>query len=221
MITARMTALNENEILMYLGHRGQDVPRDMEIRIARAMEDVRSLATPRLVYARRPLREGAIPGLPDVGADLGDLLAPCREAVLLAVTLGAEVERELARREVTDMRAAVIFDACANAAVENVCDAFEADLREQLEGENLFLTSRFSPGYGDFPIEAQRALCDAVDAGRRIGLAVTPGSMLVPAKSVTAVLGIADTPRPLREKGCEACSLFRTCAYRREGRYCE
>lgn len=75
-----------------------------------------------------------------------EILSGCQEAILLAVTLGPQIEQLLMRREVTDMADALIMDACASAAIENVCDHFEFDLREQLEREGKFLTDRFSPG---------------------------------------------------------------------------
>ncbi len=243
MIEARLTDLNYNEILMYLGHSGQEVTPEVDAQIRKCMEDVRRCAAPRLVYCRLPVRDGVIVGFlpeggpnadPDraaldgeaagsagMGEDIREILMPCREAVLLAVTLGAGMEQEIIRREVTDMAEALILDACASVAAENVCDRFEEDLRAELAEEGLFLTSRFSPGYGDFPVECQRGLCEVLNTARRIGLTVTESSMMVPRKSVTAVMGIAEEPQELRKRGCEACSLFLHCTYRKRGVACE
>ena len=58
-----------------------------------------------------------------------------------------------------------------------------------------FLTDRFSPGYGDFPMESSKDLVGLLDAGRRIGLTVSQSGILIPRKSVTAVLGVSDRPR--------------------------
>ncbi len=225
MIEARMTDLNYNEVLMYLGHRGQEVPPEVDAQIRACMADVQRDSVPRLVYSRLPVRDGEIPGFPEepvgMGADIREILAPCREAVLLAVTLGAGMEQAILHREVTDMAEALILDACASVAAENVCDRFEESMREELAAGGLYLTSRFSPGYGDFPIEYQRALCEVLNTARRIGLTVTDHSLLVPRKSVTAVMGIADAPQELRKRGCEACNLFMDCSYRKRGIVCE
>ena len=51
---------------------------------------------------------------------------------------------------------------------------------------------RFSPGYGDCPLSAQRSIVNALNATRLIGLTVTPTSLLMPTKSVTAVIGLFD-----------------------------
>ncbi len=242
MIEARMTDLNYNEVLMYLGHRGQEVPPEVDEQIRTCMEDVRRVSVPRLVYSRLLVEGGRIIGFPTdvgageaaggaadgktkeavgMGADIREILAPCREAVLLAVTLGAGMEQAILHREVTDMAEALILDACASVAAENVCDRFEESMREELASEGLYLTSRFSPGYGDFPIEYQRVMCDVLNTARRIGLTVTEHSIMVPRKSVTAVMGIADAPQELRKRGCEACSLFMDCSYRKRGIVCE
>ena len=95
------------------------------------------------------------------------------------------------------------------------------DLRREVEAEGLYLTDRFGPGYGDLPLSAQKKLCAALDTGRRIGLSLSPSLLMIPGKSVTAVLGIADMQKPLRKRGCENCSLFRDCMYRRDGKNCQ
>lgn len=217
---ARLTELNRNEILLYLGHRGQELTPEISAQIDRCAERVRQASRPMLVYRRLPVLAGQVSGFPMEGKDIAALLAPCREAVLMAVTLGAQLERLLMRAEVTDMADAVIMDACASAAIENVCDHFEFDLRDQLQEEGLYLTDRFSPGYGDLPLDTQGAFCEALNTVRRIGLTVTPNHIMVPRKSVTAVLGISEQPQTLRRRGCEVCSLFLHCSYRKEGTTC-
>lgn len=219
-IEPRMTQWNENEILLYLGHRGQEITPQVEQQIADCIGRVKRSAAPRLVYRLLPVNGGRIEGFPLGGGDISRVLEPCREAVIMAVTLGPRVEQLLMRAEVMNMADAVVMDACASVATENVCDCFEEDLREQLKADGLFLTSRFSPGYGDFPIDAQNRLCEVLDTARRIGLTVTGNHILVPRKSVTAILGISEEPQILRKRGCETCSMFRTCPYRKNGTSC-
>ncbi len=221
MLSPRMTELNYNEILMYLGHRGQQVTPEVQEQILAAIAEVKANVSPRLVYTRLPLVEHALPQLPLEGKDMESLFSTCQEAVLMAVTLGAKIEQAMMRREVRNMADALIMDACASVAVENVCDCFEEDLRRQLANEGLYLSSRFSPGYGDLPLDTQPRLCAVLNTGRRIGLNVTENYLMVPRKSVTAVLGISKAPLTLRKKGCEVCSMFMTCPYRKRGLFCE
>lgn len=214
--------LNENEILLYLGWRGQTLPEDFPSRLDACRERLCAAARPRWVWRVFALDGTAIPGagLALDGADIREHLADCSEAVLMAATVGPGVDTLLRREQVRDMTDAVITDACAGAAVEAVCDMLESELRTEFSGRGLYLTDRFSPGYGDLPLGMQRSLCAALDAERRIGLTVTPGGMLAPVKSVTAILGAAATERKRRAPGCAGCVSFRTCALRKEGKTC-
>lgn len=217
---ARLTELNDNEILLYLGYRGQEYPAEVERQIERCREQVLAAARPRLIWRRIPADEVCFTALRLEGNDIREHLDGCREAVFMAVTLGPEIDRLLAKNSVTNMADAVIMDACASTAIENAADNFEQDLRKEVEAEGLYLTDRFSPGYGDLPLSAQKQLCAALDTARRIGLTLSPSMLMIPGKSVTAILGISDAPKALRKRGCENCSLFRTCMYRKEGKNC-
>lgn len=217
---AKLTELNENEILLYLGYRGQEYPAQLKEQIERCEKEVLAAARPRLIWRRFPVESTDFSALSLKGKDIREFLEGCQDVVLMAVTLGQEIDRLLARSSVRNMADAVIMDACASTAIENVADHFEMDLREELKTENLYLTDRFSPGYGDLPLTAQKQLCAALDTGRKIGLSLSSSMLMIPGKSVTAVLGISETQKPLRKRGCVSCSLFHTCMYRREGRNC-
>lgn len=79
------------------------------------------------------------------------------------------------------------------------------------------MTFRFSPGYGDYPIEMQKEYLRILDAPRKIGLTTGDSCLLVPSKSVTAVLGISDNPIERRKRGCAICSMKGKCRFRRNG----
>ena len=116
------------------------------------------------------------------------------------------------------MAKAVIYDALGSALVETGCDEAERDISARFP--NQFLTDRFSPGYGDLPLELQPRLCAALDAGRRLGLTVSQSLLMNPVKSVTAVIGLSDSPRPARIRGCAYCNLRDTCTVRKGGSTC-
>ena len=219
-IQARLTKLNENEILMYLGYRGQEYTEDVREQMGRCEKEVLKTAVPRLVWRRFSIEDANFTALSLQGNDIWELLDGCKEAVLMAVTLGPEIDALLRKKSITDMADAVIMDACADTAIENVADHFEADLRKELKAEHLFLTDRFSPGYGDLPLSTQKKLCAVLDAERKIGLSLSPTFLMIPKKSVTAILGISDEEKPLRKRGCEVCARFQNCTYRKEGKHC-
>ena len=142
------------------------------------------------------------------------MLSACHETVLLAATLGADSERIFCRRR-RSAADALILDAVLSAASEAVCDRMEETLREKLAAQALYLTDRFSPGYGDMPLAQSGQICEVLNAGRSIGLTVSQSGILMPRKSVTAVLGISRTQVLRRPKGCEGCSARQTCAFAR------
>lgn len=152
------------------------------------------------------------------GTAAARMLADCRQAVLLACTLGAEFDTLLRREQVRDMAKAAMLNACGSAWVEAGCDEAEREIAARFPEK--FLTDRFSPGYGDLPLSLQPELCAALDAQRRLGLYVTDTCLMTPVKSVTAVIGLADQPQMARIRGCGFCAMRETCALRKGGTHC-
>lgn len=215
--------LNVDEALRYLG-AGSGPPDSLRREAEKIARRLTAALRPRYVYRAFPLvREGDGFLLPGTGVALTGnsartMLAQCGRAVLLACTLGTGFDTMLRAEQARDMAAAVILDACGSAWVEAGCDAAEQELRDKLPG--LYLTDRFSPGYGDLPLELQAAICGALDAQRRIGVHVTKSLLINPVKSVTAVIGISDRPQRARIRGCAFCAMNQTCTLRRGGKSC-
>lgn len=175
-------------------------------------------AAPRAVWLRAP-----VSALEDLwqGGDIARHLAGCGEAVLLAVTLGPGVDAQIRRAGVGDVAAQAATDALASALAEQVCDEAEARLRAEAQSQGLYLTGRYSPGYGDWPIAVQPRLAAVLDTPRRIGLYVTDTFLMLPRKSVTAVLGAGRAPVSGQRAGCAHCALRDKCEYRKRGESCE
>lgn len=205
------------QALRYLGV--PDAENDaMQDLLQKAGRTLREAAKPRAVSLRAG-REALAPCLQ--GEDIARHLEGCGTCVLLACTLGAGVDAAQRAANATDMAYAVVLDALASVLAEQIADAAEKTLREQARREGLFLTGRFSPGYGDYPIGLQNELLRFVDAPRQIGLCATSTHLLTPRKSITAVLGLAGHPVTGRRAGCAHCALRAHCAYRKEGKTCE
>lgn len=211
-----------SEALRYLGipHPTGELRREAE----RMADELSDAIQPRYFYQMENVER-----LPDrvrlqkteldlAGSTALGMLAGCDRAVLLACTLGARFDAKLLAIQARDMAKAVIYDALGSAFVEAGCDQAERDIAARFP--DLFLTDRFSPGYGDLPLDIQPALCAALDTGRRLGVTVTPSLLMNPVKSVTAVIGLSDAPQPARVRGCRACNLRETCQFRKEGKTC-
>ena len=125
----------------------------------------------------------------DVSKTLSIRLAGCRDVYLACGTLGSAFDSFQRRLSVTSGADALIAQAIGAAAIEKVMDSIEDDIRPELApGESL--VPRYSPGYGDFPLSEQRTLLDALDASRKVGVSLTDSFLMVPSKSVSAVIGV-------------------------------
>lgn len=179
---------------------------------------LRAAAAPRAVWLRAPV--GALGDLWQ-GSDIQRHLAGCTEAVLLAVTLGPGADAQIRRAGVGDVAAGAASDALASVLAEQAAEAAEARLRALAAAEGLYLTGRYSPGYGDWPIGVQPRIAALLDTPRRIGLCVTGTCLMLPRKSITAALGLSRTPVTGRRAGCAHCALRDKCEYRKRGETCE
>lgn len=218
----RLTGINRNETLIYLGYKGGEIPAGIMEDIRRCESMLLEIAHARIVWRIFDLLpDGTLSGtnFTPGGDDVRRLLQDCSRVILVAATLGAEVDAMLRRVQIQNMGKAVILDACANSAIENVCDNLCDDIAKVVSP--FYLTDRFSPGYGDLPFSHQEEFCRILDLPRRIGVSLSPGGVMIPQKSVTALMGIADRPQKKRFRGCISCNLFQTCAYRKDGRTCE
>lgn len=182
------------DVLLYMGVKREPDPDTL--RLARkAAEKAEKIITPRQsvrIFDVTRTKEGyCAGGVTFTGKCAEKLFENCSRAALMTVTAGHALDAEINRLSVSDMKNAFALDAAGVAAVECVADEAEETVRLNTAiGEKL--TMRFSPGYGDMPLSLSRAIASATDAQRRTGVTVTEGDMLVPSKSVTAVIGIVD-----------------------------
>ena len=109
-----------------------------------------------------------------------------------------------------------MLDAACSAYVEAAVEQMDQQVKTDAAVHGLAGNWRFSPGYGDCPLSAQRSIVNALNATRLIGLTVTPTSLLMPTKSVTAVIGLFDgevhdaQSRPT----CNICLMRENCRFR-------
>lgn len=137
-------------------------------------------------------------------------LSGCREVVLLASTVGVELDRLIARYSHLSPTKALLVQAIGAERIEALCDRFCADLAAQ---RALTARPRFSPGYGDLPLQAQQQIFALLDCPRTIGLFLNESLLMSPSKSVTAFLGLAEGEQTPTVNKCAACRK-QDCAFR-------
>ena len=208
------------EAVRYLGYGKHAVDDQTLGLIADSFGSLRTLSSRKSVYRIFDLEQEdgetvRFGSLTVKSKSLGKNLRGCDKIVLFGATLGIGVDQLLSRTSKTDMAKTVVTQACAAALLEKYCDECQERIRQEMELEGRYLRPRFSPGYGDFPIECQRDLIRVLDCARSIGLTLTEGCMMAPSKSVTAVIGAGRTVIRCHRQGCESCEKI-DCIYRRD-----
>ena len=153
-----------------------------------------------------------------IGEDISNHLKDCDKAILFCATLSHGPDKLIRINQVRDMTKSIIIDALASAAIEQICDLIQEEINERFP--SLYQTWRFSPGYGDLPLDIQKEFINVLSATKRAGISSTNTNMLIPSKSVTAIIGLSENIIPKQKRGCQVCSLRETCVYRLKGEHC-
>lgn len=205
------------EALRYLGIRNAEVPPDLLHTVLEELPHIQTVLNCVAVEERLPLMcsgsRCTFGGITVESTALAKNLHGCSEVFLFAATIGVDVDRLLTRNARLSPSRGVIDDALASAAIEAWCNLLNAKLAASVAKEGQFLRPRFSPGYGDFPLSIQPQLLESLLAAKRIGLTLTDSLLMVPTKSVTALIGIGNTPVSC-EHGCTLCNRQTDCPYR-------
>ena len=110
---------------------------------------------------------------------------------------------------------AVVVQAAGTALIETWCDEVCEMIRREAAPDGFTLRPRFSPGYGDFPLSWQTELFRILQVSRHTGIMLTGSLMMMPSKSVTALIGLSRSEEHCVPEGCEKCTRSADCAYRR------
>lgn len=178
--------INRREIFRYLGAR-DDVP-EVSALVDECIAEAQGALSYKVCFCEVDvLREGNALILGTVktsSSALGKNLSGCERAVIFAATVGVSLDRLIARYSAGAPSKAVVLDAIGAERIEALCDEFSTDISSECETR-----PRFSPGYGDFALEAQRDIFALLDCPRKIGLALNESLLMSPSKSVTAIIG--------------------------------
>lgn len=208
--------LNRESWLRYLQVEGEP-----EARLVRQMVEAENMlletATPRGIYRVIDRQDLATDGV-----SIEKHLEGCHRVAVMAVTLGSDIDALIRQYEVKNMLMAMVTDTGASVLAEQAADDAERVMKEEIKrrSPDLYCTPRFSPGYGDYPLSHQKEILAYIDAWRKIGVTLTPGNMMVPSKSITAIVGLADYPVMGRLATCGECVLREKCTLWREGKHC-
>ena len=112
------------------------------------------------------------------------------QAIFIWATLGKELDDKIhALLSEDKIYKATLLDELASFAVDFLIDKLYLRLKQDYIKKRKFLTLRYSPGYGDIDLDESEKLIKLDDA---CPISYN-GSMLVPQKSITAIVGISST----------------------------
>ena len=208
-------------MLRYLGYAGQDIAEDMDVHIDQMIEQCQRTSKPAYVYRIFPVDDthgdirlvGSSLILP--GNDIYNHLKGAYKVALMACTLGLANEMTIKRIQAKSAADALIYGAAGSSLVESVADVAEAAIVAEGASEGLHSNWRYSPGYGDLPLDIQSEFVRTLGADKSLGMRVTPTHLLIPSKSVTAIVGLFKEPQEHTKRSCKGCAIFEYCNLRK------
>lgn len=223
-----LTKLNYMECARYLGY-GKNTPDEMIERLMRECEsELLDCAVPRFVYRifdiDRQKDNIRLSGTEFLltGGSIREHLTGCDRLILLCVTLSDRVDRLIRKTELRDMAKALVMDAMAAVAAEQVCDKAEELIRSEYlqKYTHAYFTWRFGFGYGDLPLEEERTALKLLEAGKRIGVYINDSLIMFPRKTIACVIGISGEEIKSHKRGCVSCNMHDNCKFRLRGERC-
>ncbi len=205
--------VNNKEISRYMGGG------DFSELVALCLKECRAGLSYRVCYARSPVsikgEEVIFPFATVKSRDLAKNLSGVRRVVIFAATVGVELDRLIAKYGRLSASKGICFQAIGAERIEALCDKFCADFEKE---NSICLKPRFSPGYGDLPLEFQKEIFRVLDCPRKIGLSLLDSLLMSPSKSVTAIAGISEEEISCESpEKCKICGNF-DCIFRSDAK---
>ena len=213
----------KSEIYRYLGYRNISYDETTDALIDEVLEEFKKTVNPKSVYKElmvslennniiKEYDENNLMKIHSTG--LFKNLFGCERLILFAATLGREADMLIKKYEISNMAKAAVSQACGAALIEAYCDELQEKIRKSYE-DRYFLKPRFSPGYGDFELTHQRDVFKILDCQKRLALSLTDNCLMIPSKSVTAVIGLSKNSEGCNINKCKACTKT-NCEFRCE-----
>lgn len=186
--------LRRREIYRYLRLEGHAPDEAISADVERNLKRLHDMVDVRCVASLRPVtRTGDAIVFGDFSTEsvmLQKNMKTSEYAVMFAMTLGPAVDRLISRLLVTSKADAFITDACCTEYLESYANHYCAQVRDEAAEYDLIAHPRFSPGFADFGLEFQWPLIRSLHADKKMHIALTEGNMLVPTKTITALMGL-------------------------------
>ena len=215
-------SIDREEVLRYLEYKGQDIDNNLIEIIEECRNITKDRINPRYtfrVYSIKQKYKGIIElegtNLILESNDLYEILKDCNECILMAATLGINIEKDIKKYSCTELTKGIIIDSCATTAIEEVCDRVQNEIENNILKNGQYLTFRYSSGYGDLSIEKNTEILTILNGQKEIGLTITNSGIMIPRKSVIAIIGITDKTVEEDKTSCSTCKNKSKCKFKK------
>lgn len=196
-VEVKLPPVDMREVYRYMGISGEADPA-LRALVDKALVEMLPDLTPRACFAELDVSVDGdtvtIGGRRVRSRSLSRHLSGASSVLIFAATVGYAPDRMVRKYERLSPAIALAADALGSERAEAACDTLSATLCQDFGAVGCKLTRRFSPGYGDLPLEFQRDMFDLLTPERRIGVTLGESFLMTPTKSVTAIIGIVPDP---------------------------
>ena len=202
----------EKEILRYaMCREGNEREREL---LSSCIEEAKHNFSHKVCYCILPIT--VTEDMCDFGAfslnskSLAKNLEGSDKAVVFSATAGINIDRLIAKYSKIMPSRSVMLHAIGTQQIEALCDAFCKDMESETAMQAAI---RFSPGYADLSLDAQKDILSLLDAPKRIGVCLNDSMLMSPSKSVTAIVGLKKEKETEKTDKCNKCNK-KDCFFR-------
>ncbi len=124
------------------------------------------------------------------GNQIAIILKNCTFCSIFVSTIGQEFENRISKMTIDDPTRAFYLEYVGNWMAEHMAETINNKISQEIVKAGFIPKKRYSPGYGDWPITSQQELLELAEA-KRIGISLTESYLMIPRKSVSALIGWA------------------------------
>lgn len=197
-IRPQRLAIPRRAVLRRLGHRPgrREVSPTVEKLLDETTAAAEGLLSPAGIFADLTIREVSERQVTFVESPLGfesrrlaRHLEGCYRSTLMVCTLGPGLDEALDRLQAEgETTRALILDAIGSETAELLAESLNQIVSQRAAKSGSPTRRRFSPGYTDWPLSEQAKIFSLLKP-ESIGVELTEAFMMVPQKSISAVIG--------------------------------
>jgi len=159
--------------------------------LVKILEEVVNVLDPKYSYKRIVFNEAPLQAMINRSNELASFLKGSAEGFVVICTVGHGAVKLIdGYQHSNDMISALYADRICSDAVENLAEYISKELLNKFFDHDLYkLTRRYSPGYGDLPLECQKDLFSLFNQSD-LDIILTDKNYMNPDKSISYIVGI-------------------------------